>query len=48
MLAYEKALLWQELFDVALQENLIAEDLSTIAYRVAGQYSFDAEEYITH
>ncbi|GJE98183.1 IkappaB kinase complex IKAP component [Phanerochaete sordida] len=39
MLAYEKALLWQELFDVALQEDLPSEDLSAVAYRVAEDLS---------
>lgn len=37
MLSYEKALMWQELFDVALQEQLSTEDLSDLAYRIAGQ-----------
>lgn len=36
MLAYEKALLWQDLFDIALQESLSTEDLIALAYRVAG------------
>ena len=37
MLAYEKGLDWQELFDVAVQQQTSEADLSTIAYRVAGE-----------
>lgn len=40
ILAYEKALMWQELFDVALQESMSEEDLSALAYRVAGKSGF--------
>ena len=36
MLAYEKALDWQDLFDVAVQQQLSTDDLHAAAYRVAG------------
>lgn len=36
MLAYEKALDWQELFDIAVQEQTTSEELAIVAYRVAG------------
>ena len=36
MIAHEKALDWQELFELALQENLAPDELSSTAYRVAG------------
>ncbi|KZT69682.1 IkappaB kinase complex, IKAP component [Daedalea quercina L-15889] len=35
MIAHEKALEWQELFEVALQEHLPLDELSSMAYRVA-------------
>lgn len=37
MVAHEKALEWQELFDIALQQQVPEEDLQATAYRVAGQ-----------
>jgi elongator complex protein 1 len=39
MVAYEKALQWQELFNLALCEKIFEEDLCTMAYRVAGNLS---------
>lgn len=36
MVAYEKALQWQELFDLALCEKTSEDSISTMAYRVAG------------
>ncbi|KAF8522598.1 IkappaB kinase complex IKAP component [Hysterangium stoloniferum] len=35
MVAYEKALEWQELFDLVLREGITGDELSTIARRVA-------------
>lgn len=37
MVAHEKALDWQELFELALQVNVSGEDLESMAYRVAGK-----------
>lgn len=37
MLAYEKALDWQMLFDVAVQQQKTQDDLVAIAYRIAGK-----------
>ena len=37
MLAHEKALEWQEVFELALQESLSAEELKEIGYRLAGK-----------
>jgi len=39
MLAYEKALDWQEVFEIAVQENLSEEDLSETGYRIAEDLS---------
>jgi hypothetical protein len=36
MIAYEKALDWQELFDLAMQDNIDQDDLSSMGLRVAG------------
>ena len=36
MVSHEKALDWQELFELASQQELSPEDLKNIAYRVAG------------
>lgn len=36
MLAHEKALDWQDLFELAIQESLAPDELSSVAYRVAG------------
>ena len=41
MLSYEKALMWQELFDVALQAEISTDDLSDLAYRVSGVFPYD-------
>ncbi len=44
MLAYEKALDWQELFDIAfslrLQDQISEGDLVATAYSVAGRFPF--------
>ncbi|TCD69585.1 hypothetical protein EIP91_007007 [Steccherinum ochraceum] len=39
MIAYEKALDWQEVFEIAVQEQLAAEELSDIGYRIAEDLS---------
>ncbi|THH29047.1 hypothetical protein EUX98_g5147 [Antrodiella citrinella] len=39
MLAYEKALDWQEVFEIAVQEGLSEEDLSEAGYRIAEDLS---------
>ncbi|KAI0919135.1 hypothetical protein AcV5_002129 [Taiwanofungus camphoratus] len=39
MVAHEKALDWQELFELALQVNVSGEDLESMAYRVAEDLS---------
>lgn len=36
MIAFEKALDWQELFELAMRDEMDAEDLSSMGYRVAG------------
>lgn len=36
MISYEKALQWQELFDLAVQDKMSEEDLADMAYRIAG------------
>jgi elongator complex protein 1 len=50
MLAYERALEWQDLFDIALQQQMSIEDLKATAYRVAGMLHFVAlfVDWITH
>ena len=37
MVAYEKALDWQDLFEAALQQQVPEDDLRAMAYRVAGR-----------
>jgi elongator complex protein 1 len=39
MVAYEKSLEWQELFDLALRENMSEEDVIVMGYRVAGIFA---------
>ncbi|KAI0686278.1 Elongator complex protein 1 [Cytidiella melzeri] len=39
MLAYEKALEWQDLFEIAIQQQVSTEDLRATAYRVAEDLS---------
>jgi elongator complex protein 1 len=41
MVAHEKALEWQELFDIAVRENVSEEDTVDMGYRVAGVLFFD-------
>lgn len=36
MIAFEKALEWQELFDLAAMESVLEEDIVAMGYRVAG------------
>lgn len=36
MLAYEKALQWQELFELALREGVSSDEIIAMAYRVSG------------
>ena len=36
MIAHEKALEWQELFDLAVLDKMDEEDIVAIGYRVAG------------
>lgn len=36
MIAYEKALEWQELFDLAVLDQMDEEDIIAMGYRVAG------------
>lgn len=38
MSAYEKGLLWRELFEIAVLQNLDEEALKDIAQRVSGSY----------
>jgi elongator complex protein 1 len=40
MLAYEKALLWRELFEVAQLQSVDPEEIVAMAYRVAGMHVF--------
>jgi len=40
MLAYEKALLWRELFELAQLQKADHEDIVPMAYRVAGMHLF--------
>ena len=40
MLAYEKALLWRELFELAQLQRVDQEEIVTMAYRVAGMRFF--------
>ena len=37
-LAYEKALLWRELFDLAQRQKVDQEEIVAMAYRVAGMH----------
>ena len=37
LVAYEKALKWPELFDLAAREKIPEEDIVSMAYRVAGK-----------
>lgn len=38
MIALERALLWRDLFDLAMRENLEENELQDMAYRVAGVF----------
>ena len=37
LIAYEKALQWRELFDLALREHVDQNELFAMAYRIAGR-----------
>ena len=39
MIAYEKALSWQDLFDLATREHVGEEEIISMGYRVAGLVS---------
>lgn len=36
MVSYERALLWRDLFDLALREGVQREQLAELAHRVSG------------
>lgn len=38
MIAHERALEWQELFDVSIRENVSREEVIEIAYRISGLF----------
>ena len=40
MMAYEKALEWRELFELAVLEEMPEDDLADLGYRVAGMSRF--------
>jgi elongator complex protein 1 len=40
MVAYEKALEWQELFELAARTKLSEDDINSMGYRIAGSYVF--------
>jgi len=40
MIAHEKALQWQELFDLAVREGMADEDILSMGYRVGGNVFF--------
>jgi elongator complex protein 1 len=40
MLAYERALLWRELFELAHLQKVDQEEIVATAYRVAGMHLF--------
>lgn len=46
MLAYEKALDWQELFDLAIQQHIESDELVSFAYRTAGVYHVHSIELL--
>ena len=39
LVAFERALLWRDLFDLALREKLDEDEIQDMAYRIAGMYS---------
>ena len=41
MIAYERALEWQELFDLAVREGISEEDVIDMGYRIAGALIVD-------
>jgi elongator complex protein 1 len=38
MVAYEKALEWQELFELAMRTKMSEDDIDAMGYRVAGSF----------
>lgn len=36
MISYERALQWQELFELCVKEQLDGDEIADIAYRIAG------------
>jgi elongator complex protein 1 len=36
MISYERALQWQELFELCVKEQLDGDEITDIAYRIAG------------
>lgn len=46
MIAYEKALGWRELFDLAVRENTPEDKLVELGLRVAGQIGFIFQVYL--
>jgi elongator complex protein 1 len=36
MISYERALQWQELFELCVKEQLDGDEITEIAYRIAG------------
>ena len=40
MLAHERALEWQELFDLAARTSMPEDDIINTGYRIAGLHSF--------
>lgn len=41
MIAHEKALEWQELFNLAVLDEMDEEDIVAMGYRVAGTWIWD-------
>lgn len=38
MVAHERALEWQELFDISTREKVPSEEVKEIAYRISGSF----------
>jgi len=38
MYSYEKSLAWQELFDLAVLDGMLEDDIIAMGYRVAGSW----------
>jgi elongator complex protein 1 len=48
MLAHEKALQWQELFDLAVREELPEDEIVSMGYRVAGSCVYFVHKSFTY